>query len=138
MTSFNSPEITITQPAESVYHFLTNFKNFEKLMPDQVVNWRATEDHCSFTIQGMADLAMHMGEKTPYSFIRYESEGKSPVGFNLEFNIKDRPGNTSQVKIILKANLNPMLKMMASRPLSNFVNLLAEKLKEVMVDRPVN
>lgn len=132
MTNFQSPEITIKRSTEDVFTFLSDFRNFEKLMPEQVINWQASEDQCSFTIKGMADLAMHMGEKRPNDFIRYESEGKSPIGFNLEFSIVELQGNASKVSVELKANLNPMLKMMASRPLKNFVNILADKLKEVV------
>jgi hypothetical protein len=36
----------------------------------------------------------------------------------------------SEVKINLNADLNPMLAMMAKRPLQNLVNIMADKLKD--------
>ncbi|MCB0805311.1 MAG: hypothetical protein KDC05_05890 [Bacteroidales bacterium] len=134
MTTFKSQLISVNHSAKKVFDFLSDFRNFEKLMPDQVINWKATEDQCSFTIKGMADMAMRMGDNIPPVKITYLSEGKSPISFNLEFSIDQKETNRSDVQVILNANLNPMLKMMASRPLQNFVTLLAEKLKEVMGD----
>jgi len=132
MTIFQSPELTISQSPQAIFSFLGDFRNFEKLLPEQVINWQATEVQCSFKIQGMAEFAMHMGEKRSYSFVKYESESPSSISFFIEFTIQEESNDASKVKVDLHADLNPMLKMMASRPLKNFVNLLADKLKEVM------
>jgi carbon monoxide dehydrogenase subunit G len=131
MASYKSDKINIQKSPEEIYNFLSDFNNFEKLMPEQVTNWKATNESCSFTIQGMADLAMKMGENTEFSKITYVSDGNKPFAFNLNTHIISNSEN-SETQIILNADLNPMLKMMASRPLQNFVNLLVNKLKEVI------
>lgn len=101
-------------------------------MPEQVVNWQSTRDNCSFTIQGMADLAMRMDKKVEFSLVSYASEGKSPLPIQLSFSIDRIDDSVSEVVCSLEAKLNPMIKMMASRPLQNLVNLLVEKLKEIL------
>lgn len=131
MASYKSDKITIHKSQEDIYTFLSDFNNFEKLMPEQVTNWKSTNESCSFTIQGMADLAMKMGERTEFSKVIYVSDGNKPFAFDLNTDIIVN-GNDSETQIILNADLNPMLKMMASRPLQNFVNLLVNKLKEVI------
>ena len=35
-------------------------------MPSQVTNWKATEDECSFTLNGMASIGMKIVEKAPH------------------------------------------------------------------------
>ena len=115
--------------------FLSDFNNFEKLMPEQVVNWTSTTNSCSFTIKGMADLAMKIGDTEANRFISYTSDGDSPFPFHLDFNLSETDGSSCDVTAVLHAQLNTMLKMMASRPLQNFVNLLAGKLREVMESR---
>ena len=100
-------------------------------MPEQVVDWQSTPDECSFTIKGMATLGMKMVEKTPDNFIRITSHGKVPFGFFLLCNIDNAAGG-SNVQLAFDADLNPMLKMMASKPLTNFLNILAGKLKDIM------
>ncbi len=132
MTDFRSEPAGIQTSPENIYHFLGDFNNFEKLMPDQVINWQSTTDTCSFTIKGMADLAMKIDSKVEYSSVRYASAGNSPFPFSLGFAIESGDAGSSRVTATLSAKLNPMLKMMASRPLQNFVNLLVDKLREVM------
>lgn len=132
MTEFKSDPVLIRVEDQKVFRFLGNFNNFEKLMPEQVINWQSDHDHCSFTIKGMADLAMRIGQKEEYRQLTYVSEGKSPFSFQLLFRITDKGNGSSEVVSILEATLNPMLKMMASRPLQNFVNILTGKLKEIL------
>lgn len=132
MTEFKSNPVEISNGAESIFTFLDDFNNFEVLLPDQVSDWQATKDSCSFNIQGMANLKLLKGSKTEFNNIGYISEGKKPFEFSLHFNLNENAENRTSTQVILKADLNPMLKMMASRPLQNLVNIIAEKLKGKM------
>lgn len=132
MTEFKSEPQTIASPAQNLFSFLIDFNNFEKLMPEQVINWQSTADKCSFTIKGMADMAMYIKEKVQPTLVVYASEGNSKIGFNLKFLIAEKSNQQTEIISLLEADLNPMLKMMASRPLQNFVNIISGKLKELM------
>lgn len=131
MASFKSNEVSIAKSNEFIYNFLSDFRNFEKLMPEQVTNWSSDGDKCSFTIQNMATLGMKFRSKNPSQLIDIESDGNSPFPFALLCNINASDENSCLVMLQLNAELSPMMMMMASRPLGNFVNILAEKLKEV-------
>lgn len=131
MTEFKSNPAAIRKTASDIYIFLNDFNNFEKLMPEQVTNWQSSITNCSFTIKGMADLAMKMGNCNEFDLVTYLSISPSPFDFSLYFTISEKEDYT-EVHCTLDASLNPMLKMMASRPLQNFVNLLAEKLKDTL------
>ena len=63
MTRIESDKVTVNKTSEEIYTFLSNFNNFQKLMPEQVTNWQSTEEDCSFTIAGMASLGMKIVEK---------------------------------------------------------------------------
>ncbi len=132
MTEIKSDLVLIHKSAEDIFNFLSNFDNFGKLMPDQVINWKSSTDSCSFTIKGMADIALKTSEKIPFSKIVWSTEGKAPFDFTLSSVLSDQKENQTNAQIILHADLSPMLKMMAMRPLGNFVNLLVNKLKEVI------
>ena len=136
MTEFKSTITDIHNQAKSIYGFLDDFNNFEKLLPDQVTNWQSTKDNCSFTIQGMANLKLAKGEKTEYNYISYDGEGKSPFELSLHFYLNQKTETNTESQVIFKADLNPMLKMMASRPLKNLVEIIIDKLKEEM-EKPV-
>ena len=131
MTEIKSNHIDIQNSSQNIFLFLSDFNNFEKLMPEQVVNWKSTTDSCSFTIKGMASLGMHHKSKVEFSEINLVSDGSSPFPFTLSCFLNDQ-GSSTDAQMILNADLNPMLKMMAKKPLQNFVNMLVNKLKEVM------
>ncbi len=131
MTTFNSEEVTIQRSEKYIFEFLSDFNNFESLMPPQVSDWQSDSEHCSFSIQNMATLGMRFQKKEPYSHIVIVSEGKSPFRFDLQSFLQPAGIESTNVRLQLNADLNMMLKMMASKPLSNFINILAHKLKEV-------
>ncbi len=131
MTTFNSEQVAIDRNQEQIFNFLSDFNNFEGLMPPQVSEWKSDSDHCSFNIQNMAILEMRYEQKNPFDHIVIVSEGKSPFKFDLQCFLKGSSPLSAIVEIQLNADLNMMLKMMASKPLANFVNILAHKIKEV-------
>lgn len=130
MTRIESDTVLINKSDAELFQFLSNFNNFQKLMPEQVKDWTSTEDECSFTIAGMASLGMKIQERTPNSLIRVQRHGKAPFDFILHCNIKGKDQD-SEVQLAFDADLNPMLKMMAVKPLTNFLNMLVNKLKEI-------
>ena len=129
MTRLESETVVVQKPAKEVFGFFSDFSSFQKLMPQQVVDWVLDEEGCSFKIKGMASLGLKYESKTPYSEVVMVSKGKTPFDFRIIIQITDA-GNACSVKLSLEAELNPFLKMMAEKPLTNFLNLLAEKLKE--------
>ncbi len=131
MKTFESNKILIKRPAKEIFDFLSDFRNFEKLMPEEITNWRADESSCSFTIKNMADLNMAFGERQANEKITMISRGKNPFVYDLNV-FMDENGEGTQTQIVFNADLNPMLSMMVSNPLKNFINILNEKLKEVM------
>src|SRR4051812_5483999 len=78
MTRLESNKVTVDKSAKEVFDFLSDFNNFRKLMPEQVVDWKSTADECTFTIKGMATLGMKIVEKIPDSFIRVVKKGSAP------------------------------------------------------------
>ena len=126
-------EITmINRPAAAMYTFLNDFNNFSHLMPEQVINWQATSDTCTFEIKGLATLGMRIIERVPYSKLVMKGEGKIPFDFLLNSNITPVNDNSSRVQLVIVADMNPFISMMAEKPLANFVDMLVVKLKEVM------
>jgi carbon monoxide dehydrogenase subunit G len=129
MTRIESDTRIINKKQEQIFNFLSDFNNFETLMPDKVVDWKSDKESCSFTIQGLASLGMRIVEKEPYSYIKIIDEGKVPFKFEFYVNIKNISENKSEVMLIFDADLNMMLKMMAVKPLKNFLNMLLDELE---------
>ena len=130
MTQLSSDKVSVNKSAKEVFDFLSDFNNFGRLMPEQVTGWTSTADECSFTIAGMATLGMKIKERVPNTSVVIEKNGKAPFDFFLSCAITDKQ-QQSDAQLFFDADLNPMMKMMASKPLTNFLNLLAAKLKEI-------
>lgn len=122
---------TVNRDIASVYNFLTDFNNYEKLMPDQITNWKSDVNSCSFTIQGMADIGLEFSDKVPNNIIKLVPVGKVPFSFSLSVVLEDK-GNTTIGKVDVDANLNPMMAMMAKRPLENLVNVMAGNINDAI------
>lgn len=131
LTKIESEVVDIDNSSENIYNYLSDFRNFEKLMPSQVTNWKATEDECSFTLNGMASIGMKIVEKTPFKKITINSNGKVPFEFQLFVLITEKGTASCVGQLVFESDLNPMLKMMVVKPLGNFFNLLAQRMKDI-------
>lgn len=132
MTRISSEKKIIRREPENIREFLTDIRNFESLMPEQVVNWQADRDSCSFTIQGMGNIGFVIAEPPDENTIKYNSGPSSPFQFSLFINLRPEVENSAEAQISLEARLNPLMQMMASKPLKNFLDLLVNKLGELM------
>jgi hypothetical protein len=131
-TEINSPQTLVPAPQAEVYQFLGNFNNFANLMPEQVTNWKSTDDTCSFTIQGMGEFGLKMVERIPSSRISIEPsmDKPLPITFMLICLLAEMPESKTEALIKIETEMPPMIAMMAGRPLQNLVNVLAQRLQE--------
>ncbi len=128
MHHIKSKTIAVSAPASRIYDFISDFNNMEKLMPEKVVDWKSTMTTCTFTIQGMATLNMKQGQNKSNEQVQMIADGKNPFQYDLNTLISSQGEDASEIYLQLNADLNPMLAMMAKKPLENFVNILAEEL----------
>ncbi len=131
MAKFESNKVIVNAPCEKVYEFVADFNNFEKLLPDKVSNWQSTTDNCSFKIEGLGSLAMKIESKTPCKQIHIVSDGDNPVDYTLDCFFYQYSDKQCEVELAFEAELTSFMEMIASNPLQNFVNMLADKIKEL-------
>ncbi len=127
-----SEKLIINCPPQKVYDFLGNFDNFSSLLPGQVANWQSTGDSCSFEVKGMATLGLRITEKIPFTKISMKGEGKIPFGFTLDSFIQEISSQQCQVQMVIDADMNPFIAMMAEKPLQNFIDMVLPRLKQEM------
>ena len=131
MTKLESDKVEINNSASTIFIYLSDFNNFEKLMPSQVTNWSSTSEECTFTINGMATIGMKIIEKTPFTKITITSHGKVPFEFKLFVLLTEKDATNCIGQLTFESDMNPMIKMMVEKPLVNFFNMLAQKMKEI-------
>lgn len=131
-TKIESKVGKIVGSSERVYNFLSNFNNFKHLVPpDKIKNWESSEDRCHFTVDGLGEAGLRIIEKEPYSLIKITGEEGSKFDFYFWIQLKEVESNDTRIKLTIKAELNPMVKMMATKPLQKFVDTLVEQLEKL-------
>lgn len=128
MHHIKSKAVNVAASPSRIFDFISDFNNLEKLMPEKVVDWNSTMTTCTFTIQGMATLNMKQGQNKANELVNMVADGKNPFQYDLNTYITANSEESSEIYLQLNADLNPMLAMMAKKPLENFVNILAEEL----------
>ncbi|MBP5366699.1 MAG: polyketide cyclase [Bacteroidales bacterium] len=113
--------------ADAIYTRLSNFKNFGNVFPpDKISNWSATEDTCRFTVDKIGEIGLRIVDRIVNNTVKYGADGDSRFDFNLWVQMKEVAPYDSRIKVTLKANLNPMIKMMVGSKLQTFVDGLAD------------
>lgn len=127
----NTPPKIVNQTPENVFKFLFDMNNFQNLFPaDKVENWNSTEEYCTFRIKGMTDIGLKRMAATPNSLIYLDSYGKVPFKFTLNIFLNPINENQTEAHLEFDGEVNPFLKMMVETPLTNFFNMLSDKLVE--------
>lgn len=132
MSQIKSEKTLINCSIEKIYNFLSDFNNFKNLMPEQVQDWKSTEDSCSFEISGMGHLALKMTEKVPFTKIKIVPEAgtKIPFTFELICLLTKIQENETESEFVFEHEMPVMISLMAARPLQNLVDIFGKKLKE--------
>ncbi len=131
MTKFTSKKVIVNAPCEKVYDFIADFNNFNKLLPKEVSNWKTDGNSCTFKVDNIGNLSMKIASKTPPNQINIVSDGSNPIDYTLDCHFYSYDKDKCEVEIIFEAELTSFVEMIASDPLQNFIDILANKIKEI-------
>jgi len=124
--------VNVNQPVAKVYTFLADMNNHQQLMPENIYNWSSTEDEASFTIQNMAKLAIKVSSRIENQEITAIPTEKVPFEIELKWTVKDNGNGTTTASHIISADLNMMMKMLATTPLQKLADHQTERLDELL------
>jgi len=124
--------VDVNKPVAEVYAFLSNMNNHQRLMPENIYNWESTEDEARFTIQNMAKLAIKISNRVKNQELTAIPTEKAPFEVELKWTVTDNDNGTTTAKHIITADLNMMMKMLASGPLQKLVDHQTERLKDLL------
>lgn len=125
-----SKKVNVPAGSEKVFKYITDLNNFKNLLPqDRISDWESTETYCSFKVQGTATIDLNLKDSTEFDHVLLESGSKSPFPFTLNIYLS---GNSDETAVyqIMDADVNPFLKMMVQKPLTNLFDYIADKLTE--------
>ena len=122
--------ITVKKSSEELYKFLIQLENFEQLMPENTQKFEVDGDSFIFGLKGMPEIRLVMKEKTPFSSIILGA-ASSKLPFTLAAAITEKSTSESDVKLTFNGDFNPMMAMMAKKPLTKFIETLSENIEKL-------
>jgi ribosome-associated toxin RatA of RatAB toxin-antitoxin module len=123
--NLESPKVTVEKSAQELFDLLSDVRNFEKLMPDNIAKFEVIgDDSFIFGLKGMPEIKLKMKEKiTPNKVVLGAASDKLP--FTLVANIDSVSDISSAVKLEFEGEFNAMMAMMIKGPISKFIETLA-------------
>ena len=117
---------------EKVYSLVSDFTNLGNFVPnDKVEDFISDIDSCSFKIEKIGKFGMRIIEREPSKLVKIANDENVPFQFKMWIQLKKVSDLDTRVKVTLKADLNPMLKMVAKKPLTTFVDTLVDRLEQI-------
>jgi carbon monoxide dehydrogenase subunit G len=130
LSYFESRTGKLTCSAEEVFDFVTDIRNFEQFIPKgNINNWKADKESCSFSVSMLGTVSLRLAEKEKCNKVVFMGDALKKNDFSLTLDISDNLNKTVDVKVKLSADLNPMMKMMATKPIGQFLEMLINEME---------
>jgi carbon monoxide dehydrogenase subunit G len=128
---FESRTGTVSANAKAVFNFVTDMSNFERFVPDGTINnWKAEKDNCSFGVSMIGTVTVRLAEKEEFIKVVYRGDALKKNDFILTLDIYNHSEKPADVKVSLQADLNPIMKMMAAKPIEQFLGMLVNEMEK--------
>jgi hypothetical protein len=129
--NLESPKITVEKSSEYLFNALTDVKNFEKLMPDNIAKFEVLgDDIFNFALKGMPEIKLRLKDKIPNSKVIL-SAASDKLPFSLIASIDAVSDTSSQVKLDFEGEFNPMMAMMIKGPITKFLETLTQNMNKL-------
>jgi len=129
MTEFISDIKTIPYGNRIVYETLADLNNLEKLKhripPDKIEDFTFDSDSCSFSVQPVGKIRFSIIDREPLKTIKLTTD-RSPMEVNMWIQLKETGEQETKMKLTIRAELNPFIKPMISKPLQEGINQIAD------------
>lgn len=123
---------TIQANDERIYQFVSDFNNFRQFIPaDKVKDFESTEDTCRFSVDGVGKVGLQIIEKEPFKTVKITGDGMANQKFVFWIQLVKKEAYVTHIRLTIKADLNPMLKMMVVKPLQNFLDRLVDAMEKM-------
>ncbi len=110
---------------EELFYFITDIRNFERFIPgDSISNLTIGKDSCSFQVTMLGTVTIAITEKILHRKVIFTGNALHLNDFSIIMNISGMENNQTKANIMLLAEMNPLLKVVAEKPVKNFLETL--------------
>jgi carbon monoxide dehydrogenase subunit G len=126
-----SPKTNVEKSAAYIFNALTDIKNFEKLMPENIAKFEVIDENCfEFGLKGMPEIKLVKKEVTPNSKVVLGA-ASSKLPFTLTAKLDEVSENVTDVQLFFEGEFNAMMAMMIKGPITKFIETLASNLHKL-------
>lgn len=122
-------KITVNKSIPALMEMLKKSENYEQLMPEGLQKFEAREDGFTFSLKGMPEIALKIGEITEEKSVLASASSSLDFALTSVFNALE--DQKTEVQMQFEGKFNPFIKMMVEKPLKNFINSLTDKIEEL-------
>lgn len=129
--NLESPKTNVEKSAEYIFNALSDIKNFEKLMPENIAKFEVIDENCfEFGLKGMPEIKLVKKTSTPNSEIILGA-ASSKLPFTLTAKIDAISENATEVQLFFEGEFNAMMAMMVKGPITKFIETLASNMEKL-------
>lgn len=129
--NLESTKVVVEKSDEYIFNALTDVKNFEKLMPENIAKFEVIDENCfEFGLKGMPEIKLLKKEAIPNSKIILGA-ASSKLPFNLTGNIVALDANKTEIQLFFDGDFNPMMAMMIKGPIGKFIETLVQNMHKL-------
>ena len=129
MADFTSEVKTIPHNDDRIFAMLSDMSNLERVKDripqDKIKNFTFDADTCSFAVEPVGAVTFQIVERIPNKTIKF-STVNSPFPLLMWIQLKQVAENDTKLKMTVRADLNPFIKPMVSKPLQEAMDKIAE------------
>ena len=130
--NLESPKVSIPKSPQEVFDFLSNVKNFEGLMPENISKFEViSDDSFLFALKGMPEIMLKKKDVVPPNKIVLGAAG-GKIDFSLTAIIDGNSETSSNVQLLFNGDFNPMMSMMIKGPIGKFIETLASNMPKAI------
>lgn len=130
--NLESPKVTLDKSQEETFNYLSDIKNFEHLMPENISKFEVVnEDTFIFALKGMPEIELKKKEELASEKIVLGAGG-GKLDFSLIGFINAIDDNKSEVQLHFEGDFNPMMAMMIKGPINKFLETLVANLPKAI------
>ena len=129
--NLESKKVTVQKSAEYIFNELSQVKNFEKLMPENIAKFEVIDENCfEFGLKGMPEIKLLKKEAVANSKIILGA-ASSKLPFTLTANITENSADSTDIQLLFDGEFNAMMAMMIKGPITKFIETLAENMHKL-------
>lgn len=137
MTEYVSQIKKIPYSDDTIFRVLSDLSRLEgmkdKLPENQIKDFWCNSDSCSFSVEPVGKVTFDIIEREPNKTVKFKAQGL-PFEVNACIQLVSKDENDTRMKLTLRAKLNPFIKPMVDKPLTEGIEKAADMLASLKYD----